>query len=211
METIISIYSGISTGSNRFSMPQSIRFLPSTHPERGLSASPAKKITTMVSGKVLPSGRPSMLTSRQRAGHCALCPLAGKPDLSAIIRSARRIFRSAVLGQLWNPDFQHFTDHYQRSTPYVTEGNFIRGREMAGYLPGSMNFRPRKQLASGKRGLCRRLKHVLSPAEWLGRMGCALSNHRIRAIWRNTDMIAHQGNRSASGTDHPGPSRPRRR
>lgn len=98
--------------------------------------------------------------------------LAGKPDLSADYSLRAENIRSAVLGQLWNPDFQHFTDRYQRSTPYVTEGNFIRGREMAGYLPWFYELPPKK--AAGQAGsvdYAAAWKHVLSPAELAGPYG----------------------------------------
>jgi hypothetical protein len=61
--------------------------------------------------------------------------LAGQPDVAADYARRADKIRTAVLAQLWNTGLQHFTDRYQRSTKYVTEGDFIRGRELAGYLP----------------------------------------------------------------------------
>lgn len=98
--------------------------------------------------------------------------LAGKPDLAADYTHRAERIRSAVLGQLWNPGLQHFTDRYQRSTPFVTEGNFIRGREMAGYLPWFYELPPRD--AAGQAGTVNYAaawKHVLSPAELAGPYG----------------------------------------
>jgi len=81
--------------------------------------------------------RPS-INSYQYANALAiarLATLANKPDLALDYTHRADRLRTAVLQQLWNPTLQHFTDRYQRSTPYVTAGDFIRGRELVGYTP----------------------------------------------------------------------------
>jgi hypothetical protein len=65
----------------------------------------------------------------------ALSDLDRRPHVAAEYRRRATAIRKAVLEQLWNPAFQHFIDRYQRSTAYVKEGEFIRGRELAGYTP----------------------------------------------------------------------------
>jgi hypothetical protein len=94
--------------------------------------------------------------------------LAGKPEIAAdYTRRAERI-RSAVLAQLWNPTLQQFTDRYQRSTRYVTEGEFIRGRELVGYVPWFYELPP-KGASAVEYSIAWR--HLLSPAELAGPFG----------------------------------------
>jgi hypothetical protein len=74
--------------------------------------------------------RPS-INSYQYANALAIAHfarLAGKPEVAAdYIQRAEKI-KSAVLEQIWNPRLKHFTDRYQRSTKFVTAGDFIRER-----------------------------------------------------------------------------------
>lgn len=41
---------------------------------------------------------------------------------------------------LWNPSFQHFIDRYFETNQYVKYWDFIRGRELVGYLPWAYNI-----------------------------------------------------------------------
>jgi hypothetical protein len=43
--------------------------------------------------------------------------------------------RGQVQNSLWNAEFRHFTDRYKVSSAFVHYGDFIRGRELAGYTP----------------------------------------------------------------------------
>lgn len=78
-----------------------------------------------------------------------LLTLAGKPELAEDYRARAEAIRTAVLQQLWNPALQLFTDIYQRSTPTVTAGEFIRGRELVGYTPWMYELPPRSDGAYG--------------------------------------------------------------
>ncbi len=95
--------------------------------------------------------------------------MVGKSDVAADYQQRAERIRSAVLGQLWNPEYQHFADRYQRSTPFVTEGNFIRGREMAGYLPWFYELPPKD--AAEEIDYAAAWRHVLSTAELAGPYG----------------------------------------
>ena len=78
------------------------------------------------------------INSYQYANALAIAKLADldrRPRIAAEYRRRATAIRKALLEQLWNPAFQHFIDRYQRSTAYVKEGEFIRGRELAGYAP----------------------------------------------------------------------------
>jgi hypothetical protein len=71
-----------------------------------------------------------------------LSSVAGRPSIAADYYHRAEALRTATLKQLWNPQLQHFTDIYQRSTKYVTAGTFIRGRELVGYLPWAYDLPP---------------------------------------------------------------------
>jgi hypothetical protein len=73
----------------------------------------------------------------------AIAKMAGKPDIAADYTQRAEAIRSAVLEQLWNPALDHFTDRYQRSTKYVKAGDFIRGRELVGYVPWFFELPPK--------------------------------------------------------------------
>jgi F5/8 type C domain/Amylo-alpha-1,6-glucosidase len=115
--------------------------------------------------------RPS-INSYQYANALAIAhfaTLAGKPDVAEDYTRRAENIRSAVLAQLWNPALQHFTDRYQRSTRYVTAGDFIRGRELVGYLPWFYELPPKD--ASNSAGYTIAWQHLLSPAELAGPRG----------------------------------------
>jgi hypothetical protein len=115
--------------------------------------------------------RPS-INSYQYANADAIARLAafaGKPEVAAEYRRRADSLRSAVLTQLWNPAQQHFTDRYKRSTQYVTAGDFIRGRELVGYLPWVYELAP--QVSSDGEDYAAAWRHVLSPAELAGPYG----------------------------------------
>ncbi len=94
--------------------------------------------------------------------------LAGRPEIAADYTRRAEEIRSAVLAQLWNPELQQFTDRYQRSTKYVTAGEFIRGRELVGYVPWFYELPPNGGSAAEYSIAWR---HLLSPAELAGPFG----------------------------------------
>ncbi len=110
--------------------------------------------------------RPS-INSYQYANALAIARLAkvaGKPDVAADYSERAERIRGAVLQQLWNSNLQHFTDRYQRSTSFVTAGDFIRGRELVGYVPWLYELPPKNNSDMDYSAAWR---HVLS-AEQLG-------------------------------------------
>jgi F5/8 type C domain/Amylo-alpha-1,6-glucosidase len=68
--------------------------------------------------------------------------IAGDSDLAADFTQRADRLRSAVLDTLWNPAAQSFEDRYQASTQTVNAGDFIRGRELVGYLPWMFELPP---------------------------------------------------------------------
>ncbi len=92
--------------------------------------------------------------------------LKGRNDVAADYRRRAEAVRKAVLEQLWNPSMQHFVDRHQRTTKYVKEGEFVRGRELVGYTPWLYKLPPTDapQYAEAWR-------HALDPKELAGPRG----------------------------------------
>jgi hypothetical protein len=98
--------------------------------------------------------------------------LAGRPEVAADYTQRADKIRVAVLDQLWNPSMQHFTDRYQRTTPFVNKGDFIRGRELAGYVPWFFELPPTDARGqSGQVDYTAAWRHLLSPVELAGPFG----------------------------------------
>ncbi len=112
--------------------------------------------------------RPS-INSYQYANALAvarLAKLAGKPEVAADYEARAARIQAAVLEQLWNPALDHFTDRYQRSTSYVKAGDFIRGRELVGFVPWMFELPP---ASSGVYGSA--WSHALTANELAGPFG----------------------------------------
>jgi len=115
--------------------------------------------------------RPS-INSYQYANALAiarLAALAHQPEVAADYTKRAEEIRAAVLAQLWNPELQHFTDRYQRSTKYVNAGDFIRGRELVGYVPWFYELPPKDANAPADYAMA--WKHVLSSEQLAGPLG----------------------------------------
>ena len=94
--------------------------------------------------------------------------MSGNNELSDRYSARADAIRTAVLSQLWNPALGHFTDIYQRSTPTVHAGDFIRGRELVGFVPWQFNLPPMGAGTSGAPAYGEAWRHLLSPAELNG-------------------------------------------
>ncbi len=97
-----------------------------------------------------------------------LSALAGDQNTARAARAfAARAdaLRGTVEKDLWNDDFQHFTDRFQANNQNVHYWDFIRGRELAGYTPWYFDLPdadPKYNAA---------WRHLLSPAELGGPYG----------------------------------------
>jgi F5/8 type C domain len=96
-----------------------------------------------------------------------IAKLAGEPEVAADYTRRAEAIRNATLTQLWNPEFEHFTDRYQRSTKYVKAGEFVRGRELVGYTPWLFELPP----DSGDTKYSDAWRHALSAQELRGAYG----------------------------------------
>lgn len=84
------------------------------------------------------SFRPS-INSYQHANAKAIANLAAlKGGLQSTVDKYNQTaadIKRAFQASLWNSTFEHFIDRYQVNNTYVTYWNFIRGRELVGYVP----------------------------------------------------------------------------
>jgi hypothetical protein len=114
--------------------------------------------------------RPS-INSYQYANALAIAhfaEVAGRSVVAEEYRVRASNIRTALLAQLWNPNLEQFTDRYQRTTPFVTAGDFIRGRELVGYIPWMYELPPREATSTNYASAW---KHALAPTELGGARG----------------------------------------
>ena len=57
-----------------------------------------------------------------------------------LFRSKAEALRQTVEKDLWNTNFDQFMDRYKVNNPYVHYWDFIRGPELAGYVPWSFEL-----------------------------------------------------------------------
>jgi len=116
--------------------------------------------------------RPS-INSYQYANAMAIARIATEAHKSQVASEYRERadrLRAAMLAQLWNSALQHFTDRYQRSTAYVSAGDFIRGRELVGYVPWAFELPPNDGSVSSK-AYAESWSHLVSPDQLAGTYG----------------------------------------
>jgi hypothetical protein len=115
--------------------------------------------------------RPS-INSYQYANALAIArfaALGGYPEAPAGYSRKAADLRTAVLNHLWSPTLKHFMDRYQRSTAHVTAGEFIRGREVVGFVPWAFELPP--QGVAAKPEFESAWTHVLATTEFAGAYG----------------------------------------
>ncbi|KAK5790443.1 hypothetical protein VI817_007730 [Penicillium citrinum] len=81
--------------------------------------------------------RPS-INSYQYANALAISNIAsltGDTDLAQQYKDKAAAIKKVVQGSLWNSTFEHFIDRFQVNNENVTYWDFIRGRELVGYVP----------------------------------------------------------------------------
>jgi hypothetical protein len=93
----------------------------------------------------------------------------GQHAVAADYTARAEALRKQTLERLWNEPLQHFTDRHQRSTPFVNEYDFIRGRELVGYLPWFYELVPATEAATAKYSAA--WKHLLSTDQLQGKFG----------------------------------------
>jgi hypothetical protein len=70
----------------------------------------------------------------------SIAALAGDTATANDYASRAASIKTNLQNSLWNSTFNHFADRYKVSNQYVTNWNFIRGRELVGYVPWYHNL-----------------------------------------------------------------------
>lgn len=71
-----------------------------------------------------------------------LSELAGEPELAKRYAAQAEAIRARTVRDLWHPQFQHFTDRYKVTNEHVRYWDFIRGRELVGFVPWMFDLPP---------------------------------------------------------------------
>jgi len=69
-----------------------------------------------------------------------LAALAGNTNIAAAFAANAEALRDGVETNLWNDNLQHFTDRFKANNRFVHYWDFIRGRELAGYVPWAFDL-----------------------------------------------------------------------
>ncbi|MGH2563064.1 MAG: MGH1-like glycoside hydrolase domain-containing protein [Ginsengibacter sp.] len=98
---------------------------------------------------------------------------------------------------LWNTSLQHFTDRFKANNEYVHYWNFIRGRELAGFIPWYFN------LPADNKTFNAAWKHVTDTTQLLGKFGLRTNEPSYQYYFKQ--FVFYKGQR---GSQWNGPSWP---
>ncbi len=91
-----------------------------------------------------------------------LAALAGDTNAAEEFAAKATAIRELVETNLWNDGMQHFIDRFKANNEFVHYWDFIRGRELAGYVPWSFELPDHDPKYNAA------WKHLLSPEELAG-------------------------------------------
>jgi hypothetical protein len=94
-----------------------------------------------------------------------LAVLAGDTNTANIFAAKAAAIKSAVQANLWNDGLQHFVDRFKADNDFVHYWDFIRGRELAGYVPWAF------ELPDNDPKYAAAWTHILSTNEFAGPYG----------------------------------------
>lgn len=94
-----------------------------------------------------------------------LSALAGDEAGAANYAAKADAIKARVQRDLWNPALEHFTDRYKVSNAHVRYWDFIRGRELVGYVPWTFD------LPDDDARFATAWRHLLDPARFAGAAG----------------------------------------
>jgi Mannosylglycerate hydrolase MGH1-like glycoside hydrolase domain/F5/8 type C domain len=94
-----------------------------------------------------------------------LAALAGDTNTAEDFAGKAAAIKAAVETNLWNDDKRHFIDRYKADNQFVHYWDFIRGRELAGYVPWAFELPDKDPKYDAS------WKHLLSPDEFAGPYG----------------------------------------
>jgi hypothetical protein len=117
-----------------------------------------------------------------------LAALAGDAATEKTYADKAASIRSNVETKLWNDGMQHFVDRYQANNKFVHYWDFIRGRELAGFVPWYFELPDKdpKYVASWR--------YLLSPADFGGPHGLRTVEPSYQYYMKQYRYEAHSTN-----------------
>lgn len=116
-----------------------------------------------------------------------LAALAGETNAATEYAAKATAIRELVETNLWNDGMQHFIDRYKADNQFVHYWDFIRGRELAGYVPWSF------ELPDNDPKYNAAWKHLLSPEELAGPYGLRTVEPSYEYYMRQYRYVAENG------------------
>ncbi|KAI3327100.1 six-hairpin glycosidase [Xylariaceae sp. AK1471] len=115
--------------------------------------------------------------------------LAGNPDVAKDYNARADSIKTNFENSLWNSTFEHFIDRFYASTSCSTYWDFIRGRELAGYVPWLHD------LPSDKATFAQSWKHLIDTQKLAGPFGLRTVEPSYEYYMRQYRYDAPTGNR----------------
>ncbi|WP_115720572.1 MGH1-like glycoside hydrolase domain-containing protein [Gallaecimonas mangrovi] len=81
-----------------------------------------------------------MVANAEAISH--LAALAGNKNTAARYQHTASTLKNQLINRLWDPKLGHFADRYKEDNQFVHYGDFIRGPELAGFVPWTYNLVP---------------------------------------------------------------------
>lgn len=138
------------------------------------------------------SFRPS-INSYQYDNAISIAKLArlkgGEDDTATTYDQRAADIKSRVQNDIWNSTFEHFTDRYQVDNQYVKYWDFIRGRELVGFVPWAHD------LPDDTTEYAEAWKHVLDTSEFAGPHGLRTVGPSYEYYMRQYRYVEENGTR----------------
>jgi F5/8 type C domain/Trehalase len=126
-----------------------------------------------------------------------IAALKGNKALSEEFLQKALNLKSIVEKELWNDSLKHFTDRFKADNQYVHYWNFIRGRELAGFIPWYFNLPLNSQAYNSA------WDHIKDTNQLLGKFGFRTNEPSYEYYFKQ--YVFFQGQR---GSQWNGPSWP---
>jgi hypothetical protein len=94
-----------------------------------------------------------------------IATLAGDAVTASTYQTSAAAIKTNVQNSLWNTSFVHFVDRYQVTNTHVTYWNYVRGRELVGYVPWQYNLPDNNPTYSAA------WQHLMDASKFLGTYG----------------------------------------
>nr|AIA12740.1 F5/8 type C domain protein [uncultured bacterium] len=126
-----------------------------------------------------------------------IAAMKGDTAESRIYLQKAEALKANIEHSLWNDSLQHFTDRFKVNNEYVHYWDFIRGRELAGFIPWYFN------LPTDVKNNNAAWKHVADTTQLLGKFGLRTNEPSYQYYFKQ--FVFFQGQR---GSQWNGPSWP---